>query len=233
MRPRSISSPRPAIPLKAAPQLKAALKILLEAHDYSTTAAGDPWQFAVELAELRQVGLTNSDVRLLECHGYLDHAVEQTQVGHAERAFRPTANLALSDKSCFVLKAAAVSVVRQEIEFYSLVHPAPRPTGANDKVQQDQDHPSWDKKSRTLSWRGKLVKRFRLDAANQQAVLEAFEEQGWAHCILVVMPADGAVASKERLHDTLKNLNRSVKPHLRFNQAGSQVAWEPLYRLRQ
>jgi hypothetical protein len=225
----SISSPVRALPQDCSSRFQAALIVLLEAHDYATTAGDDPWQFAVELAELRLAGLTNGDVRCLQCHGYLDHAVEQTKLGNRERAFRRTANLALSEKSCFVLSAAGVAVVRQEIELYSLAHPAPRPTGAKEKVQRLQQHPSWDKMSRTLSWRGGLVKQFRLDAANQQAVLEAFEEKGWAHCIVVVLPVDdGVVDATKRLHDTLKNLNRSVRPHLRFNQAGSKVAWEPL-----
>ena len=59
--------------------------------------------------------------------------------------------------------------------------------------------------------------------------MRLFEAQGWPRCVTVILRQDPGVGSKERLHAAVGNLNRSVRPYLRFGVegSGSRVYWEP------
>jgi hypothetical protein len=190
------------------------LQHLLTAHECSRDLGKDPWQFAVEVDSLRSAGLSNSALRWLVCQGYLEHGLEETQRGDAARTFRAAPNLSLDPRSCFVLTAAGLDLARLHAEPAEGVR-ARTATG-----------PYWDDRRRTLFWDGRVVKHYRYDAPNQELVLKLFQTQGWARCVEVILPDDGGGSYKERTHDTIKNLNRSVRPFLRFRQAGSWVSWE-------
>jgi hypothetical protein len=41
------------------------------------------------------------------------------------------------------------------------------------------------------------------------------------------LPEDGGGSYKERVRDTIKHLNRSVRPTRRFRQAATWISWEP------
>lgn len=89
--------------------------------------------------------------------------------------------------------------------------------------------PTWDPDLRKLQFGGLIVKRFKWPAANQEAVLCAFEEEGWPERIddpLVPQPEQD---SKRRLADTIKCLNRKqVREliHFRGDGTGEGVVWE-------
>ena len=68
--------------------------------------------------------------------------------------------------------------------------------------------PVWDARTRELRLGGKVVKLFRWPAQNQEAVLNAFQAQGWPARIADPLPLDPKVCAKRRLHDTIKCLNR-------------------------
>src|SRR5688572_13375378 len=70
------------------------------------------------------------------------------------------------------------------------------------------DQPSYDPALRELWLGDQLVKRFRVPAANQELVLKVFEEEGWPRRIDDTLPPHG-IDSHERLHDTIKSLNKS------------------------
>lgn len=86
--------------------------------------------------------------------------------------------------------------------------------------------PRWDALRHELSWRGQLIKHFKAEAPNQEAILAAFEESRWAEVIDIALEP-GRATPKARLHDTIRNLNRSVRPWLHFWQEGSgtRVGW--------
>src|SRR5262245_25376528 len=90
--------------------------------------------------------------------------------------------------------------------------------------------PSWDAVRRELRLGDVVVKRFREPAANQEAILAAFEEEGW--CEHVFDPLPGGLqpaAAKRRLHDTIKRLNRfHLHSMIRFhgNGRGTGIFWE-------
>ena len=99
-------------------------------------------------------------------------------------------------------------------------------------LQEEECHcPAWDSDRQELWFLSKLVKRFRLPCPNQAAVLSAFEEDGWPARIDDPLPPKIDQSPKRRLHDTIRNLNRSHRhPVLRFvgDGSGQGVLWEPL-----
>jgi hypothetical protein len=218
-------------PAAASRPLQVALRQLLGALDHADNLSRPVWEFAVGRDCLRELGLTDNDLRWLICKGYVEHAIEQTGLKSRKRVFRRIPNLALHDRSCFVLTQAGVAFARRVSR---LTRRDPDGKAVSDSRRDEPDHtralPHWDKHSHTLYWHGKVVKHYKGDAANQEAVLNAFQKGKWASCVLVALPADAGVSAKERLHNTIKNLNRSVRPHVRFRQegSGSRVRWEPM-----
>ena len=90
--------------------------------------------------------------------------------------------------------------------------------------------PHWDQQRRVLCVGGQIVKRYRRPSPNQEAVLRAFEGEGWPYRIDDPLPPDGETPPKIRLHDTIRWLNRHQEHRLlRFagDGTGEGVCWEP------
>lgn len=97
-------------------------------------------------------------------------------------------------------------------------------------VLNDEFIPHWDGRKYDL-WAGpNLVKRFRRRAPNQMRVLDAFERNGWPEMIDDPLPEDRYdVDPKQRLHNTIKDLNRSLREtviHFCGDGTGTGVIWE-------
>jgi hypothetical protein len=76
-----------------------------------------------------------------------------------------------------------------------------------------------------------VVKRFRLPACNQEAVLSMFEDEGWPPAIDDPLPFRPEQEAKERLHVTIRHLNANHQNQLirfRGNGTGEAVLWEPI-----
>jgi len=89
------------------------------------------------------------------------------------------------------------------------------------------ERPRWDAGAGELWWRGRMVKRLRVDAANQAAVLAAFEAQGWPGRIDDPLPA--GAGAKRRRWETVRVLNaRLPAQSFRFRTAGRSagIRWE-------
>jgi hypothetical protein len=74
-----------------------------------------------------------------------------------------------------------------------------------------------------------LVKQFKLPSPNQEMILMALEEEHWPVRIDDPLPPSKKLDAKQRLHDTIKNLNRNQKQRLiRFmgDGTGQGVRWE-------
>src|SRR5262249_10862733 len=90
--------------------------------------------------------------------------------------------------------------------------------------------PRWDSTRRELSLDGRVVKRYRVPAQNQETILGAFEEEGWPEHIDDPLPVRGDIDPRTRLHDVINRLNsRQRNPLLRFhgNGTGTGVLWKP------
>jgi hypothetical protein len=89
--------------------------------------------------------------------------------------------------------------------------------------------PRWDPARRELIVDGQLVKRFRVPAPNQEAVLAAFEEEGWPSRVFDPLSPKDDVEPKRRLQETIKALNCSrLARVIRFcgDGTGQGILWE-------
>jgi len=84
---------------------------------------------------------------------------------------------------------------------------------------------------RELRWANQLVKCYRLPAPNQEVILAALEEEMWPPRMDDPLPRQPDQDPKQRLHDTIKNLNRhQVNSLLVFkgDGTGEGVQWRQL-----
>ncbi len=219
--------------IRLAPRIKTALLALLEAIDYGQDLERTAWDFAIELPCLRRMKLSNSDLRWLVGRDLVDHAIEITTTGDAERSFRQPPRLMFSKRACFVLTSAGVTLARgiagrEQSRRRSDLHSAadqpvlaiahPRPLS-----------PSWDRNRQELKVGNTVVKRFRVPAANQESILAAFEEEHWPPRIDDPLPPHPEQSPKRRLQETIKSLNRNQRTSMiRFlgDGSGQGVLWE-------
>lgn len=210
-------------------KLQPALLALLDAFEYAEDAAADPWDFAVSIQYLRELGLNETDLRWLVRKGLVQHACEVTLPGVNGREFRSTGDLTFSRRTCFILTDAAVSRAR------NLLVNRPGSPECTNRLESSQTPilaapvPRWDSERRELTLRGDLVKRFKWQAANQELILDAFQEAGWPVRIDDPLPPQPEQDSKRRLSDTIKCLNRKQANRLirfRGDGSGEGVLWE-------
>jgi hypothetical protein len=92
------------------------------------------------------------------------------------------------------------------------------------------DTPRWESETRTLWLGAALVKQFKQPAADQEAVLAAFDEAHWARKIDDPMPHNPKVAPKTRVHFTIRHLNYQEYPCLKFfgDGTGEAFCWARL-----
>jgi hypothetical protein len=89
--------------------------------------------------------------------------------------------------------------------------------------------PRWDAANRVLTFGGQIIKRYRRSSPNQEALLRAFEEQGWPYRIDDPLPFNHDIPPKLRLHDTIRWLNLKQESRiLRFlgDGTGEGVCWK-------
>jgi hypothetical protein len=193
---------------------------LYDASCYAHQLNRSIWDFAEEIASLRQGGLTNGDLRWLVCNGLVEHGREITKLGEERRAFQHTVGLHFSKKTCFVLTDVGSLYVKE-----CLTQPAQ--TGPNGKVRPIK--PKWDRDLQELRLGNEIVKRFKVPAPNQEMVLAVFEEENWPVYVDDPLPPHPNIDPKSRLHDTINSLNRNQQNNLiqfRGNGSGKGVRWE-------
>ncbi len=91
--------------------------------------------------------------------------------------------------------------------------------------------PNWDRETRTFMVGRILVKRFRVPSPNQEAVLDAFQEEGWPSSVDDPLSPVPEQQPKRRLRDTIKCLNMNqANRAIRFrgDGTGQRVSWELL-----
>ena len=154
------------------------------------------------------------------------------------RRFERALNLAFSPTSCFVATEAglrAATGTEQSLRIYS--HETATPAGEHAlssntpiAIAMETVMPHWDREHRLLRFGGEVIKRYHFRAANQEAVLAAFQEENWPYSIFDPLSPLPDVPPKRRLHETIKALNASQAPfRLRFrgDGTGERVCWEP------
>jgi len=211
-----------------------ALAVMVEAVEYAEATSCDPWDFAVEIDQLRKLGLSENDLRFLVRLQYVDHAGEVTVAGSVSRRFRPTGDLYFTKRTCFVLTSRGIAAANGKPEKRAAdCYPCRSPTI---RLSIDSEYcgefpvPTWDAQRRVLSFEGRIVKRFKWHALNQEMILTAYQEEGWPARIDDPLPPLPSLTIKRRLSDTIKCLNRKQEDSLvrfRGDGTGEGVIWEP------
>lgn len=220
--------------IRLAPRLVAALAALLEAVDYVQDLERNVWEFALELPSLRNLKLSNSDLRWLVGKGLVEHAIEITLAADQDRSFRRPSRLLFCKRTCFVLTPSGAELAREICGSHMPGLRADDRTSAKLPLLSiaaplESLVPKWDRDRQELTVGPAVIKRFKVPAVNQEMVLAAFEEEGWPPRIDDPLPPHGEQAPKRRLQETIKSLNRNQKRSLlRFlgDGSGQGVRWE-------
>jgi hypothetical protein len=195
------------------------LLLLREARAAAQTAGRDLWEFAVEVRELRAVGLSHTDLRRLLAAGLTEHRAERTQVAGARRCFRALASLAIPESACFVLTAAGAALADSCQAGPGVLQP---------HRVMPASPPHWDELRRRLCWQGLLVKEFRQPAGNQELILAALQEEAWPARVYDPLPRRHGQDPKMRLRAAVKALNHHQLHrliHFRCDGRGEGVGW--------
>jgi hypothetical protein len=231
------------LPAAIAGPVRAAFAQLLEAREMARSSGRKAWDFAAEINNLTSTGVTATALRWLVCRGYAECSREVTLSGDSERRFEPVANLSLNPQSCFVLSRKGAELAQALMDLTEIASgngeiqaADATPDGAPEAAGSEEGRngeliPQWDARRRELRLGTRLLKCFKVPAPNQEAVLSAFQEEGWPSTIDDPLPPKGELEPKRRLHDTIKALNRKhlQRPpviHFQGNGTGENVVWE-------
>jgi hypothetical protein len=231
-----LSHPELAKPL--ATKFEHPLALLVEAAAYAEQTSGDPWEYAIEIHELRALGLSENDLRFLVRLDYVDHASEVRVLGTNGRQFNPTGDLHFTRQTCFVLTQNAISTIARRSDVLDTRDTNTPPIIRLSDACQHVDIgrvPSWDAKQRVLSLDGLVVKRFTWHAPNQEMILSVFQEEGWPTRIDDPLAPLPTLEVERRLSDTIKGLNKKQENkhiHFRGDGTGQGVLWETTRRSR-
>jgi hypothetical protein len=220
------------------PRIREALQLLADAAACAHDVGADVWQFSVELSALRRAGLTTNECRWLVAKGLARHAREVTLPDADRRVFQNYSNLALSKRTCFVIAERGIAYANALLRS----QPRRRATDARDSNAVNRRRPNpesnghsgtltptWDSDRQQLRVGRVIVKEFKVPAANQEAILAAFQEENWVPRIDDPLAPQLNQDSKRRLHDTINSLNRNQKHSLiRFlgDGKGEGIRWE-------
>jgi hypothetical protein len=210
-------------------KLESAFVSLLEAIDYAEDTHSDRWEFAVAIRHLQSLGLNDNDLRWLVRKGYVEHAREVTVQGVNGREFQPIGDLTFCNRTCVVLTEAGVSKARSVIESQEKSQDDANCHSETNSQPERTPVPHWNADIRELRLDGKVVKRFKWHAVNQEIVLNVFQEEGWPFRIDDPLPPHPEQDPKRRLSDTIKCLNRKQTNelvHFHGDGTGEGVTWE-------
>jgi hypothetical protein len=210
-----------ALPEGALRELTDGLILLWRAHNYARDAQANLWDFAIEIQQFYDLGLSINELRWLVGMGYAEHRRETTAHGDARRSFQPEQGLVFSETSALLLTDSGTAFASQIYAASLAADPAaaavkelqPGKAASDPSTGNGNGHPkaalkpTWDADRRQLHVGGELVKWFRVPAASQEAVLAAFEEESWPDHIDDPLPCVADGVPKQRLNSAIKRLN--------------------------
>jgi len=226
---RLYPGPLPTAP-PLAPGMLEGLALLLRAQAYAEEFQTTLWDFGVEVEALRRLGLAEPDFRWLVRRGFVESARETTPTGRTHRSFVPTPALTFTGRTYFILTPEGSTFARQVAipsEAAGAFSASGVPSGTAHRGPGVR--PCWDRLRRELHVAHLVVKQFRQPAPAQELILLSFEELGWPSRIDDPLPPQQGMDPKQRLHQTVSNLNRHQKcPLLRFvgDGHGRGLGWE-------
>ncbi len=227
--------------------LLAGLALLWRAYICAHATGADVWDFDLRTARLYLAGMTGGDLRWMVAEGFAEHGHEAHGYGEAERpplcvnghSFDEHTSLILTPRGAALAERVLGKAARWPQSTLSALAAAGAETpalangrrAAFETTRQAAPalNPRWNASRRELFLGGRIVKRFRVPARNQERILSVFEEEGWAEHIHDPLPATYDIDAPTRLHDAINRLNRcQINPLLRFrgDGRGTGVLWE-------
>lgn len=214
--------------LRKARQFAGFLSALSEGREYAIDLQSSPAEFALNISDARSFDVQLNDLKWMLGRRWItlvdDHR-ECGEQGEVSEHIMPT----ILPSSRFVILRGGCDVLHQsKTEVHS------EPSAAVDL--HCSSRPRWDSLRHELSIDGRIVKRFRWPASNQEAILMAFEEDDWPSRIDDPLPGSRDLEPKRRLSDTIKCLNRNQCERLlrfRGDGTGEGVLWDRYVDSRQ
>jgi hypothetical protein len=188
------------------------------------------WEGAVALPCLREMGIEDAVLLWMMYHGHLDHLRPGPEGNPIPNALVPAASLLLTDASSFLLTEVGEQFAN---DFLADVLVPAEEGGALgpawDRLLVGVLVPCYDKHDREFTWGRQVLKWFRQPADNQEAVLNAAQEQGWPFWFDDPLPPRDGMKPARRLHDTRVELNRRQQVsliHFKGDGSGKRIGWE-------
>ena len=217
------------MPTDISSHFREALSLLLQAYEYAQELQRPPRDFALEFDALRETGLNHNDCRWLVYQNLVQHTLDAELQCETEGSSSTRPRVMLTRTSCFILTERGLALAHAFLDRRDPL-PSLETVRTVDLAHSSVElSPRWDRDCRELWLGAALVKQFKVPAANQEIILQAFQEEGWPPCIDDPLPPQFAMNPKRRLHDTLGALNRNQKhKFIRFrgNGNGEGVRWE-------
>lgn len=205
-----------------------ALQLLNDGCKFAIDCNQNVWEFAVEISDLLERGVSRSLLRWLICRRLVEHRIESRICKGTRRQFLEAPNLVLTDHSCFILSSEGKQTLASLLQHYQSMISQPHRLDYSVMNDVPRETPIWCPNTRVLKITGKVVKHFKWPAPNQEMLIAAFAEMGWPDQIDDPLPKTD-VCPKRRLHDTIKCLNRNqVNALIKFRGDGTGRAarWE-------
>ena len=227
--------------------LRAGLGLLWRAYICAHATGANVWDFALRTGRLYLAGMTSSDLRWMVAKGFAEHGQETLGYNETGRSLRRSNGYSFDEHTSLILtpKGAALAehVFGKTARWPQATLSALAAVAAETPALATERHaayetnqpatpalnPHWNATRRELFLGGRIVKRFRVPARNQERILSVFEEEGWAEHIHDPLPVTYDIDAPTRLHDAINRLNRcQINPLLRFrgDGRGTGVLWE-------
>ena len=200
------------------------LRVLAESAEYAEDLQSSPWELAVVLSEAERLGARQHDLRWLIMRGWIEHypTDEACPSSSPQNSHHCATRCDLRADSQFIITQSGLEAFHRCIE-----SSVPRQS----KSATLPMNPHWHSERHELTMSGRVVKRFRWPAANQETILSAFHEEHWPPKIDDPLPQVRTLDPRRRLSDTIKCLNRNQCERLirfRGDGTGEGVLWDAL-----
>ena len=187
-----------------------------------------PRDHPVSLRQLYAAGVSADVLVWMLYHGHIEHLGSTPATSNGGGTAERAANSLITEASSFVLTEAGEAFADQ------FLADVLAPAGSKDfrrawgLLRTGRLVPHYEREQRIFCWGQQILKHFRQPSPNQEIVLCSAEEPGWPTWFDDPLPR-GRGDAKQRLHDTIKDLNRRQRPylvHFKGDGTGTRIGWE-------
>jgi len=184
---------------------------------------------AVPLSRFRDMGVPDRVLIWMLYQAHVEHFQQDASNHHGSPERGAAAGVLFTSTSSFALTELGEAFGAYFLDNTLVPEREAALQAAWNKLLLGELVPCYDKDNRVFSWGRNVLKCFRQPSVNQELVLRAAEELGWAVWFDDPLPGQRGKSAKVRLHDTIKDLNRRQVPHLihfKGDGTGTRVGWE-------